>query len=77
MTLDARKLVLVQKFLRLENEESISNLERIVDSIEQQENKSEGIPFSIATFNERIDQSELDFEEGRFKSHEEVLSKYQ
>ncbi|WP_113923421.1 hypothetical protein [Cognataquiflexum aquatile] len=76
MNLETRKLEFVQEFLKLQNEEVISKLEKLLKSegISSIDYKSE--PMSKEELNSRIDQSESDFDKGRFKSSSELLSKY-
>lgn len=42
----------------------------------QAENKRELKPFTIEELNQRIDQSEKDFENGRYKTTSEILKKF-
>ena len=76
MNLETRKLEFVQEFLKLQSEEVISKLEKLLKSegISSIDYKSE--PMSKEELNSRIDQSESDFDKGRFKSSSELLSKY-
>jgi len=76
MNLEARKIEFVQKFLKLQSEEVVSRLERI---LRKEKNTSEERIFDPMTQNElnkRIDQSESDFRNNRFKSSSELLAKY-
>ncbi len=76
MNLEARKIEFVQEFLNLQNEDIVSRLEKI---LRKEKNTSEKIfePMTIAEFNERIDKSESDFKNNRFKSSSELLAKYE
>jgi hypothetical protein len=71
MDIQTRKIEFVQAFLKLQSEELISLFENILNS-ETKDVK----PMTIEEFNSRIDQSEKDFENGDYKSHEEVFKKY-
>ena len=76
MNLEARKIEFVQEFLKLQSEEVVSRLERI---LRKEKNISEEQIFETMTQNElnkRIDQSESDFKNNRFKSSSELLAKY-
>ena len=77
MNLEARKIEFVQEFLKLQSEEAVSRLEKIL----KKETKviSERIlePMTEAEFNTRIDQSESDFRNNKFKSSAEILAKYE
>lgn len=60
MDLEARKKSFVKEFLRIQNEEIISNLENFL-----RKQKSEMKPLSIAEFNSDIDKSLEDIKMGR------------
>lgn len=72
MDIQTRKIEFVQAFLKLQSEELISLFENILNA----ETKEELKPMTVAEFNSRIDQSEKDFENGDYKSHEKVFEKY-
>ena len=72
MDIQTRKIEFVQAFLKLQSEELISLFENILNS----ETKDDVKPMTIEEFNSRIDQSEKDFENGDYKTHEEVFKKY-
>ena len=74
MTLEVRKIKFVQEFLNLQNEETIAKFEKILkkekkDSHENRMTKEE--------LNKRIEKSESDFKNNRFKKTSELLTKYQ
>jgi len=77
MDLQSRKTEFVQEFLKVQSEEIISRLEKIL----RKENKvtDERISESMTQdeLNKRIDQSESDFLNNRFKSSSELLAKYE
>ncbi len=77
MDLQSRKIEFVQEFLKVQSEEIISRLEKIL----RKENKAtdERIfePMTQDELNKRIDQSESDFLNNRFKSSSELLAKYE
>ena len=76
MNLEARKIEFVQEFLKLQNEEAISRLEKVL----RKEKKASDLrilePMTQEELNKRIDQSESDFLSNRFKSSPELLNKY-
>ena len=77
MNLEARKIEFVQEFLKLQSEEAISRLEKI---LRKEKKASEERFFETMTqdeLNKRIDQSESDFRNNRFKSSSELLAKYE
>ncbi len=76
MGIETRKIKFIQEFLNVQSEDTISLLERI---LKKEERISEGKEVGSMTKeeqNHRIDQSESDFENGRFKSSEELIAKY-
>ena len=78
MNIQHRKTAFVQAFLELENEEIISQFESLLKkkSIQKLDVISNMKPMSLSEFNDRIDQSEADLENGKFKTTAELESKY-
>lgn len=72
MDLQTRKIEFVQEFLKLQSEEIISQLENLL----RKKNNERIEPMTEAELNERIDQSEQDFKNGKFKTSAELLAKY-
>jgi hypothetical protein len=77
MDLQTRKIQFIQAFLKLQSEEAISQFEnllkkKVVNDIEEDHLK----PMSIKEFNSRIDKSEDDFKNGKYKTTTELLKKY-
>ncbi len=77
MNIEARKIEFIQEFLKLQSEEAISKLEKIL--IKEKSISDERIfePMTKEELNRRIDQSESDFRNNRFKSSSELLAKYE
>jgi hypothetical protein len=73
MDLQTRKLKFIQKFIKLQSEEDISQFESL---IKKRNNKNLFKPMSIEEFNKGIDKSEDDFKNGRYKTSSELLAKY-
>ena len=73
MDIQTRKIAFVQAFLKLQNEELVSLFENILSS----ETKNEFESMTVSELNERIDQSEKDFENGDYKSHQDIFAKYE
>lgn len=71
MNIQTRKIEFIQAFLQLQSEESISRFEELLE-IEKKDFR----PMSIEELNSRIDRSEADFKNNRFKTTEEMLTKY-
>ena len=72
MNIEARKIQFVQEFLKLNNEEIVSHLEKFL-KIEVSTSLK---PFTSIELNARIDKSESDFNEGKTISNIDVKAKY-
>lgn len=72
MDLQTRKIEFIQEFLKLQSEELISQFENMLKKKTQNKLK----PMSIIELNSRIEKSENDFKNGKFKTSAELLSKY-
>lgn len=76
MNLETRKIEFIQEFLKLQSEEVISKLEKL---LKKEQKTSDDHLFPTMTkeeLNKRIDQAESDFRNSKFKSSSELLSKY-
>jgi hypothetical protein len=77
MNLEARKIEFVQEFLKLQSEEAISRLEKILIKERNASIEADLSPLSQEELDKHIDQSESDFRNNRFKSSSELLTKYE
>ncbi len=77
MNLEARKIEFVQEFLKLQSEEAVSRLEKILKKEKNASDEQIFEPMTQDELNKRIDQSESDFRNNRFKSSSELLAKYE
>ena len=77
MNLEARKIEFVQEFLKLQSEEVISRFEKILNTETKVSEERFFEPMTQAELNKRIDKSESDFENNRFKTSSELLAKFQ
>lgn len=77
MNLEARKIAFVQEFLKLQSEEAISHLEKVLGREKIISDKQILEAMTPEELHKRIDQSEADFENNRFKSSAELLAKYE
>ena len=77
MNLEARKIEFVQEFLKLQSEEAVSRLEKILRKEKNALNERIFEPMTQEELNNRIDKSEFDFRNNRFKSSSELLAKYE
>ncbi len=76
MNLEARKIEFVQEFLKLQSEEVISRLEKILRKEKNSSNENRFNSITEDELNKRIIQSENDFKNNLFKSSSELLEKY-
>lgn len=77
MDLQTRKIKFVQEFLKLQSEQAISRLENL---LKKEKKTAIGVDFKPMTekeLNARIDQSESDFKNNRYKRTSELLTKYE
>ncbi len=72
MDIQARKTAFIQEFLKIQSEEVISHLESFLELEKELVIK----PMTKKELNNRIDKSEADFENNRFKSNSELMDKY-
>lgn len=77
MNLEARKIKFIQEFLKLQSEEAISRLEKILRKEKNTSDERIFEPMTQKELNNRIDKSESDFLNNRFKSSSELLAKYE
>lgn len=77
MDLETRKIEFVQKFLKLQSEEVISRLEKILKKEQKASADRTLEPMTEVELNSRIDQSEADFRNKKYKSSDELLVKYE
>jgi hypothetical protein len=77
MNLETRKIEFVQEFLKLQSEEVVFRLEKILRKGENTSDESIFKPMTQDELDTRIDQSESDFRNNRFKNSSELLAKYE
>ncbi|WP_042722947.1 hypothetical protein [Flavobacterium sp. B17] len=77
MNLEARKILLVQEFLRIDNEKIINALENALHKIKS-ENFDENLkPMSIEEFNDEIDKAIEDADNNRITNVADLKNKIQ
>lgn len=76
MNLEARKIEFVKEFLKLQSEEAVSRLENMLRNEEKESDEGAFKPMTRKELNDRIDQSESDFDNNQFKNSSELLAKY-
>ena len=77
MNIEARKIEFVKEFLKIQSEDVISRLEEILRKGDNTFDERILEPMTEEELNKRIDQSESDFRNNRFKSSSELISKYE
>ena len=77
MDLQTRKIEFVQEFLKIQSEEVVSRLEKLLRKENNPSTEKDFKPMTEKELNIRIEQSELDFKNNRYKSSSELLAKYE
>lgn len=75
MDLQTRKLELIREFLKIQSEDVISRLEKILVKENFRSSQEKFKPFEIDEFNSRIDQSMEDSKNGRLIESKEFKAK--
>lgn len=75
MNIQARKLVLIEEFLRISDESFIAKLESFIKQEKKVSHERNLKPMSLNEFHEMIGQAKSDSEEGRVISHQELKKK--
>lgn len=75
MDLQTRKLKLIQEFLKIQSEEIISRLEKVLKKENLKAEQEDFKPMSVEEFNSRIDQSMEDSKNGRLIAASELKAK--
>jgi hypothetical protein len=76
LDIETRKILFVQEFLSIQSEETIAKFERLLDAEAKVSEGKVFQPMTLDELNSRIDRSEEDFREGRFKEGKELLKKF-
>ena len=72
MDIQGRKIEFIQEFLKIDNESVIEQFEKLLKNGKSKES----FPMSVMELNKRIDKSESDFKNGRYKTSNELKAKY-
>lgn len=75
MDLEARKILFVQEFLRLQSEEVVSGLENLLRKKKTELLEENMNPMSLQQFNKEIDQALEDSEKGRLTKASDLKEK--
>ena len=74
MDLEARKIEFIQDFLKLQSEEAITRLEKVLKKEKKLTKKREVRPISVEQFNKRIDKSMQDSKEGKLTEVNDLMA---
>tara|TARA_B100000949_G_C14011628_1_gene337521 strand:- start:203 stop:445 length:243 start_codon:yes stop_codon:yes gene_type:complete len=77
MDLEARKISFVQEFLRLQNEEIVSGLEKLLRKSKAELTEKNFKPMSMEQYNAEIDQAMEDSKNGRMIKATDLKAKIQ
>ena len=75
MNIQARKLVLIEEFIRISDETLITKLESFLKKEKKIIHERDLKPMSVNEFHEMIDQAKQDSEDGRVISQQELKKK--
>lgn len=75
MNIQARKLVLIEEFLRISDESFITKLESFIKQEKKISHERNLKPMLLNEFHEMIDQAKQDSDAGRVVSHRELRKK--
>lgn len=75
MNIQARKLELIEEFLKISDESIIDKLESLIKTAKKKNQQREVKPMSITEFKGMIDQAKFDKEDGRVISHHDLKAK--
>lgn len=75
MNIQARKLILIEEFLRISDESLITKLESFIKEEKKVSHEKNLKPMSLNEFHEMIDQAKRDSDNGRVISHQELKKK--
>lgn len=73
MDLQTRKIEFIQEFLKVQSEEAVSSLEKLLSKLTQSSNEFKAM--SMEEFNERIDKSMEDSKNGRLTEASDLKAK--
>jgi hypothetical protein len=75
MNIQARKLILIEEFLRISDENLIAKLESFIKQEKKAAHDESLKPMSLEDFHEMIDQARQDSHAGKVISHQELKKK--
>ncbi len=75
MNIQARKLILIEEFLRISDESLITKLESFIKQEKKVSHDRNLTPMSLNEFHEMIDQAKRESDAGQVISHQELKKK--
>jgi hypothetical protein len=76
MNIEARKLSFIQEFLRVQNEEIISVLEKLLKKQKSEQYNNDLKPMNLNQFNDEINQAMVDSENNRVIKASDLIEKW-
>jgi len=74
MDLQSRKIEFIQEFLKLQSEETISRLEKVLRKDKKETLKKDIQPMTVEQFNKRIDKSMQDSKDGKLMESNDLIA---
>jgi hypothetical protein len=74
MNLEARKLVIIEKFIHIQNDDIITQVEKILAKVKEIPKNEKFNPLTIEEFNNRINKSMNDSNNGNLISNKDLKS---
>jgi hypothetical protein len=74
MDLEARKTEFIREFLKLQSEEAIARLEKVLKKEKKQSGNKDIQPMTVQEFNKRIDQSMKDSRDGKLTDGDDLIA---
>ncbi|MCM4161564.1 hypothetical protein FHG64_11655 [Antarcticibacterium flavum] len=74
MDLEARKTEFIREFLKLQSEEAIARLEKVLKKEKKLSGNKDIQPMTVQEFNNRIDQSMKDSSEGKLTDADDLIA---
>ncbi|MEI6141509.1 MAG: hypothetical protein WCP85_19715 [Mariniphaga sp.] len=75
MNIQARKLILIEEFIRISDESLITKLESFIKQEKKDSHEKSLKPMSLNEFHEMIDEAKRDSDAGRVISHQDLKKK--
>jgi hypothetical protein len=75
MNLETRKLSFIQEFIKLQSEDVLLSLEKLLQQKKTELTQQDNKPIALEEFYADIDQSFIDFENGNFITAKDLKSK--